>query len=165
MKRIMALTLIFMMLITTMCLAAVSSSGSKSSPSSSTSKSSSSGSTKSSSSTPSSSQSTTSPSNNGSYKPSAPANSYSDTAPAKQTTPAAQSNTSTPSSGSSFWRNVGLFGGGMLAGSFLSHMFGSSDMGGGTSIFGMLFNVLIIAGVVMGIRYFWQKMRDKNNSR
>ena len=141
-----------MMFVSTVCFAAVSSSGSKSSSAPSSSKSSTS--------SPSSS-SPTAPS--GTYKSSAPANSYSNTAPAKQTTPSAQQNTQPQSSGSSFWRNASMFGGGMLAGSLLGNLFGHNNMGGESSIFGMLINLLMVGGIVMGIRYFWNKY--KNNKR
>lgn len=153
MKRIIALTLMLIMLASTVCFAAVSSSGSKSSSSSGS---------KSSTSAPSSS-SKTAPASSGEYKPSAPASSFSDKAPAKQLAPGVQSNTPAQSSGSSFWRNASLFGGGMLAGSMLGNLFGSGyNMGGGSSLFGMLFNLLLIGGVVMGIRYLWDKYKNKN---
>jgi len=134
----------------TLCFAAVSSSGAKSSSPSSSSKSSTS--------TPSSSKQTA-PS--GSYQPTAPANSYSDKAPAKQTTPSTQ-NTQSPSSTNSFWRNASMFGGGMLAGSLLGHLFGNSNMGGESSIFGLLINLLMVGGIVVGIRYLWNKYKNKN---
>jgi len=147
MRKIMALTLMLMMLVGTVCYAAVSSSGSKSSSS-----------PKSSTSVPSSSK-TAAPS--GSYQPTAPANSYSNTAPAKQTTPGV-SNTQPQSSSGGFWRSASMFGGGMLAGSLLGNMFGNNNMGGESSIFGMLLNILMIGGVVMAIRYLWSKYKNKN---
>jgi len=151
MKKIMALTLMLMMFVSTVCFAAVSSSGSKSSAPSSS---------KSSTSAPSSSQ--TAPS--GSYKPTAPASSYSNTAPAKQTIPSTQQNTQPQSSTSSFWRNASMIGGGMLAGSLLGNMFGNSsgNMGGESSIFGMLINLLMVGGTVIGIRYLWNKYKNRN---
>lgn len=150
MKKIITVTLMLMMLMSTVCLAAVSSSGSKSSGS------------KPASSSSSVSRPSTSPSStSGSYKPTAPANSYSDKAPTKQVTPAAQPQ-QPQSSTSSFWRNASLFGGGMLAGSLLGNMFGYGNMGGGASIFGMLINLLMIGAVVMGIRYVWNKYRNRN---
>ena len=138
-----------MILVSTVCFAAVSSSGSKSSPSSS----------KSSSSSPSSSRQTA-PS--GDYKPTAPAGSYSNTAPAKQTTPNVQQSGQTSSSTSSFWRNASMIGGGMLAGSLLGNMFGNSNMDGGSSLFGMLLNLLMMGGIVIGIRYVWNKYKNRN---
>jgi len=151
MKKIMVLALMLMMFVSTVCFAAVSSSGSKSSTPSSSSKSSTS--------TPSLDKQTA-PS--GSYQPTAPANSYSNTVPAKQATPSAQQNTQPQSSTSSFWRNASMIGGGMLAGSLLGNMFGSGNMGGESSIFGMLINLLMVGGVVMGIRYLWNKYKNKN---
>lgn len=142
-----------MMFVSTVCFAAVSSSGSKSS---------SSGGSKSSTSAP-SSTSKTAPASSGGYKPSAPASSYSDKAPAKQSTPSVQQNSQPQSTGSSFWRNASLFGGGMLAGSMLGNLFGyGNHMGGGSSFFGMLFNLLLIGGVIIGIRFLWDKYKNKN---
>lgn len=155
MKKIMALTLMLMMLVSTVCFAAVSSSGSKSSSSSSS---------KSSTSAP-ASTSKTAPTGTDTYKPSAPASSYSDKAPAKQPAPGVQQNSPSQSTGSSFWRNASLFGGGMLAGSMLGNLFGYGNnmgMGGGSSLFGMLLNLLIIGGVIMGIRFLWDKYKNKN---
>lgn len=152
MKKIIALTLMLMMLLGTVCFAAVSSSGSRSS----------SGGSKSSTSAP-SSTSKTAPASSGNYKPSAPASSYSDKAPAKQSTSSVQQNAQPQSTGSSFWRNASLFGGGMLAGSMLGNLFGyGNHMGGGSSLFGMLFNLLLIGGVIMGIRFLWDKYKNKN---
>ena len=155
MKKIIALTLMLMMFVSTVCFAAVSSSGSKSSSSRSC---------KSSTSAP-ASTSKTAPSGSGNYKPSAPASSYSDKAPAKQSTPSVQQNAQPQSSGSSFWRNASLFGGGMLAGSMLGNLFGYGNhmgMGGGSSLFGMLFNLLLIGGLIMGIRFLWNKYKNKD---
>lgn len=141
-----------MMLVSTVCFAAVSSSGSKSSSPSSSSKSSTS--------TPSSSKQTA-PS--GVYKPTAPASSYSDTAPTKQTTPI--QNAQPQSSTSSFWRSASMFGGGMLAGSLLGHIFGNgNNMGEESSIFGLLINLLMVGGIVMGIRYVWNKYKNQNRN-
>ena len=153
MKKILALTLMLMLLVSTVCFAAVSSSGSKSSSGSRSSSSSS------------SSVKSATPNTGGTYKPSAPANSIGDKAPAKQTTP------STPppppqSSTSSFWRNASMIGGGFLAGSLLGNMFGGygNNMGGGllSSIFGMLINIMLIGGVVMLGRYLWDKYKNKD---
>ena len=136
----MALTLMLVMLTSAVCFAAVSSSGSKSSSSS-----------RSSTSAPPSKQAAPS----GTYKPSASADSYSNTAPAKQTT-------QPQSSSNSFLRNASMIGGGFLAGSLLGNLFGTSNMGGQSSIFGMLINLLMIGAVVMGIRYLWNKYKNKD---
>lgn len=155
MKRIIALTLMLMMFVSTVCFAAVSSSGSKSSSSRSS---------KSSTSAP-ASTSKTAPASTGDYKSSAPASSYSDKAPAKKTAPTVQQNTPPQSSGSSFWRNASLFGGGMLAGSLLGNLFGfGNHMNGGSSFFGMLLNLLMIGAVIMGIRYLWNKYKNQNRN-
>ena len=55
----------------------------------------------------------------------------------------------------------------MLAGSMLGHFFGSgyNNMGGGSSLFGMLFNLVLLGGVIMGIRYLWNKYRNQNRDR
>jgi len=150
MRKIMALTLLLMMFVSTVCFAAVSSSGSK--PSSS----------------PSSKPSTSAPSlskqtaPSGSYTPTAPAGSYNDKAPAKQTAPSAQQNAQPQSPGSNFWRNASMIGGGMLAGSLLGNLFGNSNVGGGISLFGMLINLVMLGGIVMGIRYLWNKYKNKD---
>jgi len=149
MKKIMVLTLMLMIFVSTVCFAAVSSSGSKSSSTPS----------KSSTSSPSLDKQTA-PS--GSYQPTAPVSSYSNTAPAKQPAPSAQQNTQPQSSTSSFWRNASMIGGGMLAGSLLGNMFGSGNMGGESSMFGMLINLLMVGGVVMGIRYLWNKYKNRD---
>ncbi|WP_378956571.1 hypothetical protein [Pelosinus sp. sgz500959] len=153
MKKVIAFTLMLLMLGSTVCLAAVSSSGAKPSSSSSS---------KPSTSTPSLNKQTAPANNAGEYKPSAPANSYGDKAPEKQVAPSVQQGTQSPSSTNSFWRNASMFGGGMLAGSLLGNLFGSSHMGGGSSIFGMLMNLIMIGGVVLGIRYLWNKSRNKD---
>jgi len=140
MKKVIALTLMLLMmlmLVSTVGFAAKSSSsGFKSSPSSS-----------------------------GTYKPSAPANNYSNTAPAKQTSPGVQQNTQSQSSSGGFLRNAGMFGGGMLAGSMLGSLFGNNNMGGESSFFGMLLNILMIGAVVMGIRFLWDKYKNKDKKR
>jgi len=163
MKKIMALALMLMMFLSTVGFAAISSSGSKSSPAPSSSSSS-----KPSTPAPAPSTSKTAPTG-GEYKPSAPASSYSDKAPAKQPAPGVQPNTQPPQqpSGNSFWRNASLFGGGMLAGSMLGHLFGSSGNsmgGGGFSLFGMIINLLIIGGIIQGVRYLWNKYQNNNRN-
>jgi len=158
MRKIVILILTLIFLMSTVCFAAVSSSGSRSSSSSS----------KSSFSAPSggsSSIKSTSPSNNGgTYKPSAPANSFGDKAPASQTS-GTQFNNQTQSSTGGFWRNASMIGGGFLAGSLLGNMFGFGNnmgMGGMSSLFGMLINILIIGGIVMLGRNLWDKYKNKD---
>ena len=159
MRKIIILTLTLVLLISTVCFAAVSSSGSRSSSSGS----------KSSFSAPSGSSSvkSTSPSNtNGTYKPSAPANSFGDKAPAQQT-PGVQPN-QTQSSTGGFWRNASMFGGGFLAGSLLGNMFGFGihmGMGGMSSLFGLLINILLIGGIVLLGRNLWDKYQNKDKDK
>jgi predicted lipid-binding transport protein (Tim44 family) len=140
-KRIIALALM-MLLLSTVCFAAVSSSGSKSSSSSS----------QTTSASPSTGSST--------YKPSAPASSYSNTAPTKPSAPGSQ-----PQSSNSFWHNVSLFGGGMLAGHLLGNLFGfGHHMGMGSSLLGMIFNLLLIGGMIKFVRYLWNKYQNNNRN-
>ena len=106
----------------------------------------------------------TTPSKNSSteYKPSAPAQSYSDKAPAA----AAKPNTQTAaqqSTGSSFLRNAGLFAGGMFLGSMLGNMFGFGHSGMFADIIGMLFNVELLAGIVMAGRFLWDKFKNRDS--
>lgn len=158
MKKIIVFTLTLMLLVSTVCFAAVSSSGSKSSSSSGS---------KSSTSAPSSSSSSVksaSPDTGGTYKPSAPANSFGDKAPVQQTAPGVNSQPQSSTGG--FWRNAGMIGGGFLAGSLLGNMFGGNNMGGGmSSIFGMLINLLMIGGVVMLGRYLWDKYKNRDRDQ
>jgi uncharacterized membrane protein len=156
MKKVMALTVAFMLLFSSFCLAAVSSSKSRpaSRPSTSTSSSVNTA--------PQTKQAA--PSDASGYKPTAPANSYSDKAPSSQAKPGTQTNQS-PSNSGGFWRSAGMFGAGMLAGSFLSNMFGFGNMGAMSSIFGVLINILLIMAVIMAVRFIWNKLRgrDKRN--
>jgi predicted lipid-binding transport protein (Tim44 family) len=92
-----------------------------------------------------------------SYKPSAPAASYSNTAPT-----AAQSQQST---GSSFLRNAGLFGGGMLLGSLFGGMFGAGSSGMFSQIIGMFFNALAIALLFMAARYGWNRFQESRKPK
>lgn len=152
MKKILALVLVLVFAFSSVSFAAVSSSRTRSSsPSISTP------------STPKSAPSQqTSPSTQGStYTPSASANSYSDKAPASQVKPGVQ--TPQQQNNGGFWRNAGMFGGGMLLGSMLSSMFGFGHMGAMSSIFGMIFNIIILAGIFMGIRYLWSRFRNKKD--
>lgn len=147
MKKIVLLTFMFMFAFNAVSFAAVSGSKSKiSSPSAK----------------PPTTQSSPTQKSSTEYKPSAPAQSYGEKAPAA----AAKSNTQAPAqqSGSSFLRNAGLFGGGMLLGSMLGGMFGFGGSGMFANIFGMLFNVILLAGVVMAGRFLWMKFKNRNNS-
>lgn len=155
MKKILVFTLVFVLAFGSVSFAAVGSSRSKSSaPRPSTSSSMPSSST-----TKQAAPSTT----DSGYKSSAPANSYSDKAPSSQVKSGAPSTQQQTSGG--FWRSAGMFGGGMLMGSMLSSLFGFGSMGAMSSIFGMIFNILIVAGIVMGIRYLWNRFRSNNNKR
>jgi len=152
MKKILAFTLIFVLAFGSVSFAAVGSSRTKSStsrPSTSTS-------------IPSSNTTKQAAPDTG-YKPSAPANSYSDKAPSSQVKPGTPNSQQQTTGG--FWRNAGMFGGGMLMGSMLSSMFGFGSMGAMSSIFGVIFNILILAGIIMGIRFLWNKFRANNNRR
>lgn len=93
------------------------------------------------------------------YKPTAPSNSYSDKAPAGQAKPGMQQAAQQQTSGG-FMRSAGMFAGGMLMGSMLSSMLGFGAMDGMASIFGMIFNVIILAAIFMGIRYLWTRFRN-----
>ncbi len=158
MKKILVFTLSLMLILSSVSFAAVSSSGSKSSSRPSTSTSLPSGGSSTRQAAPSSPGST--------YKPSAPSSSYSDKAPSSQVKQGTQTNTQQPQQSSGgFWRNAGLFGGGMLLGSMLGHAFGFSPLSGMSSIFGVLFNILILAAIIMGIRYLWNKFRSNNDRR
>jgi predicted lipid-binding transport protein (Tim44 family) len=157
-RKIVIFTLLFIF-VSTVCFAAVSSSGSKSSSGS-----------RSSFSAPASGGSSSkaaSPGNGGaSYKPSAPANSFGDKAPAKQSAPGVQQNTQAQPSTGGFWRNASMIGGGFLAGSLLGNLFGFGHMGGGMSeIFGMLINLLIIGAIVMLARNLWEKYKSRDKDR
>ncbi len=154
MKKLLLLTFVFMFAFNAVSFAAVS--GSKPKMSSPSPK-------------PPTTQSSPTKDTTSEYKPSAPAQSYSEKAPAaaakpnSQTMqqPAQQSNTG------GFLRNAGLFGGGMLLGSMLGGMFGFGNSGMFASIMGMLFNVILLAGVFMAGRYLWDKFknRDKREQR
>lgn len=97
------------------------------------------------------------------YKPSAPAQSYNEKAPAaaaKPNTQAAQQQT-----GSSFLRNAGMFAGGMFLGSMLGNMFGFGGAGMFADIMGMVFNLILLAGVFMAGRFLWNKFKNRNDNR
>ncbi|MCE5286108.1 MAG: hypothetical protein LLG02_09720 [Pelosinus sp.] len=148
-KKILLLTLAFVFAFTSFGFAAVS--GSKAKPSSPPP-------------APKSSvQTPAAPGTNASgYKPSAPGSSYSEKAPAaKSATPPS----APQQSNSGFMGKLGAFGGGMLAGGLLGSMFGfgNGGMGMGSSIFGMLFDFIMLAAVFMGIRYVWNRFSGNRN--
>jgi uncharacterized membrane protein YciS (DUF1049 family) len=58
-----------------------------------------------------------------------------------------------------------LLGGGMLLGGMLGSMFGFGNMGFLSTILGILINVMLVVGVVMGIRYLWNKFKNKDKER
>lgn len=148
MKKIITLMLVFVFAFSSVSFAAVSSSRKSSSPSMG------------SSTTKSVQSQQAAPSTQGSnYKPSAPGSSYGDKAPASQAKPGMQQTPQQQNSGG-FLRNLGMFGGGMLMGSMLSSMLGFGNMGGMASIFGILFNIIVLAAVFMGIRYLWNRFRN-----
>ncbi|SDE52568.1 hypothetical protein [Sporomusa acidovorans] len=151
MKKLLLLTFVFMFAFNAVSFAAVSGSKSKiSSPS-----------TK-----PPTTQTSPSKSNTTEYKPSAPAQSYSEKAPAaaaKPNTQTAQSPVQQNSGG--FLRNIGLLGGGMLLGSMLGNMFGFGNSGLFANILGMIFNVMILAGIFMAGRFLWEKFKNRNSQQ
>lgn len=145
MKKIVLLTLICLFSVNVVCFAAVSGSKSRtSSPS------------------PKPPTTQTAPNSSSGYKPSAPANSYSSQAPAaKQTAPAAAQQ---PASGG-FMRNLAMFGGGMLVGSMLGGMFGFGNSGMFATLTGLLFNIILLAGVFMAGRYLWNKFKKSKEAK
>lgn len=93
------------------------------------------------------------------YKPSAPSSSYNEKAPAAKTqSQAAATQTAQPQSGG-FMRSLATFGGGMLLGGLLGSMFGANSMM--ADLIGALFNVMLLAGVFMAVRYFWNQYKEK----
>ena len=94
------------------------------------------------------------------YTPSAPASGYSTQAPASKLPPTAAQQ---PSTGG-FMRNFGMFGGGMLLGSMLGGLFGFGQAGMFANVMGMIFNVLLLAGAFIGIRYIWNRVRQNNRT-
>jgi len=150
MKKILLLTFMVIFALQSVGLAAVSGSRSSSAPKSSPSIS-----------QPSTSSSSSTSTTSG-YKPSAPASSYSDKAPAAATKTQQQAQQST---GSSFLRNAGLFGGGMLLGSMLGGMFGFGSSGMFASIMGMLFNVMAIGLLFMAGRYLWNRFQESRRKK
>lgn len=146
MKKLLLLTFLFMFAFNAVSFAAVS--GSKSRISSPKSK-------------PPTTQTSPAQSGSSDYKPSAPAQSYGEKAPAaaaKPNTQAAQQ----PSQSGGFLRTAGLLGGGMLLGSMLGGMFGFGNSGMFANIIGMLFNVMLLAGVFMAGRFLWNKFKNRD---
>jgi predicted lipid-binding transport protein (Tim44 family) len=148
MKKIFLLTFMFVFAFNAVSFAAVS--GSKSKVSTPSPK-------------PPTTQSSPSSSTTSGYKPSAPAQSYSEKAPAAAAKPNTQ--TAQQQTGSSFLRNAGLFAGGMFLGSMLGNMFGFGQSGMFADIIGMIFNVMLLAGVVMAGRFLWDKFKNRNNNQ
>lgn len=144
MKKLMLLTFVFVFAFHAVSFAAVGGSKVRTAPS-----------------RPSTTQSAPAPSSN--YKPSAPASSYTEKAPAaKSANP--QTTAQQPASGG-FMRNFGMFGGGMLLGGLLGSMFGFGHTGMFANMMGILFNIMLIAAIVMAGRYIWDKMRSNNRDR
>ena len=99
--------------------------------------------------------------NGSSYAPSKDAKSLEKNAPAanaKSNAAAANANTQSSSRLGSIMRGIGIFAGGMLLGSMLSHLFG---MGSGmfADILGLLMNGLLIVVAIMAVRWLWNKFR------
>lgn len=104
--------------------------------------------------------------NGSSYAPSKDAKSLEKKAPAanaKSNTAAANANTQSSSRLGSIMRGIGIFAGGMLLGSMLSHLFG---MGSGmfADIMGLLMNGLLIVVAIMAVRWLWNKFRGNKAS-
>ena len=104
--------------------------------------------------------------NGSSYAPSKDAKSLEKNAPAanaKSNTAAANANTQSSSRLGSMMRGIGIFAGGMLLGSMLSHLFG---MGSGmfADIMGLLMNGLLIVVAIMAVRWLWNKFRGNKAS-
>ena len=104
--------------------------------------------------------------NGSSYAPSKDAKGLEKNAPAanaKSNTAAANANTQSSSRLGSIMRGIGIFAGGMLLGSMLSHLFG---MGSGmfADIMGLLMNGLLIVVAIMAVRWLWNKFRGNKAS-
>ena len=101
------------------------------------------------------------------YKPSAPANSYNEKAPAAAAKPQQPQPPQQQSTGSSFLRNLGMIGGGMLLGGMIGNMFGFGSSGMFSQIAGLLVNVMLLGLIIMLVRYIWnrfQSSRAQNNT-
>lgn len=97
------------------------------------------------------------------YKPSKDAKSLEKNAPTASSK-AAAGNTANTQSGSrwgSALRNIGLFAGGMMLGSMLSHLFGGLGGGMMADILGLVMNILMAAAVFLILRWAWNKFRGR----
>lgn len=148
MKKLLLLTFLFMFAFNAVSFAAVS--GSKARTSSPSVK-------------PPTTQSAPTQNKSTEYKPSAPAQSYGEKAPAAAAKPNTQAPVQQNSGG--FLRNAGLFGGGMLLGSMLGGMFGFGNSGMFANIIGMVFNVMLLAGIFMAGRFLWEKFKNRDSNR
>ena len=105
--------------------------------------------------------------NGSSYAPSKDAKSLEKNAPAanaKSNAAAANANTQSSSRLGSIMRGIGIFAGGMLLGSMLSHLFG---MGSGmfADILGLLMNGLLIVVAIMAVRWLWTSASSSRDYR
>lgn len=147
MKKLLALTFLFIFVLQSVGFAAISSSKRSSVPRSSSSITQK---------APSTSQKT--PDTSSGYKSSAPASSYSEKAPSTATKQP-QMQQPQQSTGNGFLRSAAMFGGGMLMGSMLGNMFGFGTNGMFSQIIGLLFNVMMIALLFKGALYIWNRFR------
>lgn len=103
--------------------------------------------------------------NGGSYAPSKSAKDLQKEAPsANSRTNGATANAAQPKTGSRFGnvlRNIGLFAGGMMLGSMLSHLFGGLGGGMMADILGLVMNILMVAAVFLILRWAWNKFRGR----
>ena len=97
------------------------------------------------------------------YKPSAPASSYSEKAPTAKTA-SPQATAQQPAAGG-FMRNFGMFGGGMLLGGLLGNMFGFGHVGFFANMLGIIFNIILLAGIFMAGRFIWSKLTSRERRR
>jgi predicted lipid-binding transport protein (Tim44 family) len=149
MKKVLVLTVLLIFALSSLCLAAKSSSRPSSGASHST---------------PSTSAPASQAAPSSGYKPSAPASSYNDKAPAAKT----QATTQAPhqSTGSSWMRNIGMLAGGMMLGSMLSNLFGQGSTGMFADIMGILATLIPIVLLFMLGRFLWiryKSRQDKDN--
>ena len=56
---------------------------------------------------------------------------------------------------------IGLFAGGMMLGSMLSHLFGGLGGGMMADILGLVMNILMVAAVFLILRWAWNKFRGR----
>lgn len=105
--------------------------------------------------------------NGSSYAPSKDAKSLNKEAPAANSKSNAAAGTKNQAQSSSrlgsIMRGIGIFAGGMLLGSMLSHLFG---MGGGmfADILGLIMNGILIVMAIMVVRWLWNKFRGNKTS-